>query len=201
METAKKCIWCLSSEPDRTFEKKAHTIPKSLGGQNFNKFVCDDCNGFFGATTPENRYSIEEALKETFCISRERFLNNTPTKRQIGKFKSKFFDVKFRNGKPRLIVKPSFLLKSQFLTELCRNFKRGLIKMWLEEFDRQSGYKVGHDAKYKVLRDFARYNIGDLPVVYFEREIGMIAMTDREAETPVLIFNRMIYLYENQIFT
>ncbi|MBK0368245.1 HNH endonuclease [Flavobacterium agrisoli] len=39
----KSCLWCLKKEPDVTFIKKAHTIPKSLGGQNYNKNVCDDC--------------------------------------------------------------------------------------------------------------------------------------------------------------
>jgi hypothetical protein len=57
-----------------TFNKKAHSIAKSLGGQNFNKYVCDSCNEYFGATIQTNNYSIEEALKETFCISRQRFL-------------------------------------------------------------------------------------------------------------------------------
>lgn len=80
----KKCIWCLENENQVTFEKKAHTIPKSLGGQNFNKHVCDDCNKYFGETTKINGYSIEEALKETFCLSRQRFLGDKKTKRQIG---------------------------------------------------------------------------------------------------------------------
>jgi|AntRauTorckE5430_2_1112549.scaffolds.fasta_scaffold40981_2 hypothetical protein len=39
-----KCLWCLEEEPKVTFNKKAHTIPKSLGGQNYNKNVCDSCN-------------------------------------------------------------------------------------------------------------------------------------------------------------
>jgi hypothetical protein len=29
----KKCIWCLKTEPEVTFIKRAHTIPKSLGGK------------------------------------------------------------------------------------------------------------------------------------------------------------------------
>jgi len=68
------CIRCFDSEPKVTFNKKAHSIPKSLGGQNFNKYVCDSCNEYFGATSQTNNYSIEEALKETFCISRQRFV-------------------------------------------------------------------------------------------------------------------------------
>jgi hypothetical protein len=87
----KKCLWCKLDETKTTFDKKAHTIPKSLGGQNFTRFVCDDCNHFFGNSTAENRYSIETALKETFCLTRQRFLLGSTQKKQIGRFKSIFF--------------------------------------------------------------------------------------------------------------
>jgi len=197
----KNCIWCFNTEPNVTFVKKAHTIPKSLGGQRFNKCVCDCCNEYFGATTQLNNYSIEEALKETFCISRQRFLSSGNPKRQVGKFKSKFFDIKERNGKPRLAVKQSFQFKVDFQKELCRNFKRGLLKMWFEEFDRQSKNEIGNDVKYNLLRNFARYNLDDLPVIYFERRIGIFMMTKSEAETPILLLNRMKYLYEDEKFT
>ena len=40
----KKCSWCL--ETDVPFEKIAHTIPKSLVGQNFKPNACDNCNEF-----------------------------------------------------------------------------------------------------------------------------------------------------------
>jgi hypothetical protein len=56
-----KCLWCFNSEPIVTFKKKAHTIPKSLGGQNYNNNVCDCCNSYFG-DKQEKDYSIEEAL-------------------------------------------------------------------------------------------------------------------------------------------
>lgn len=197
----KKCIWCLEDENKVSFNKKAHTIPKSLGGQNFNKLVCDSCNEFFGSTTKSNGYSIEEALKETFCISRQRFLSHRKTKRQVGTFKSKFFDIKDRNGKLRLVVKPAFLLKTEFQKELCRNFKRGLIKMWFEEYDRQTSHRYSYDEKFHYIRSFARFNQGDLPVLYFERNAGILILTKSEAETPVLILNRMGYLLHDEIFT
>jgi hypothetical protein len=198
---SKTCIWCLKPDSEATFINKAHTIPKSLGGQNFNKYVCDKCNSYFGETTPLNGYSIESALKETFCITRQRLLDSIKTKRQVGPFKSKFFDVKYRKDKPRLVVKQAFLLKPDFQRELCRNFKRGLIKMWFEEFDRQSNHTAGQNSKYEILRSFARYNTADLPVVYFQRSIGVFMTLKSEAETPVLLLNRMKYLYENEKFT
>ena len=197
----KKCLWCRLDETETTFNKKAHTIPKSLGGQNYNQTVCDNCNHFFGNATSENRYSIETALKETFCITRQRFLSGKTQKRQVGKFKSIFFDVKDRNGKLRLTLNKSFLFKSEFQQKLCRSFKRGLMKMWLEEFDRQSKNNIGHNEKFETIRQFSRYDIGNIPVIYFERRIGLFIFTKCEAETPILMLNRMKYLYENEKFT
>ncbi|VXB87536.1 HNH endonuclease [Flavobacterium sp. 9AF] len=197
----KKCIWCLKSEDKVTFIKKAHTIPKSLGGQRFNKNVCDDCNEYFGKTTKKNGYSIEEALKETFCLSRQRFLINRKTKRQIGKFKSKFFDIKERNGKTRIVIKRTFLLKSDFQKESCINFKRGLVKMWFEEYDRQTNHLLCLDSKFDYIRNFARFNKYDIPILYFERNIGIFIMFERESETPILMFDRMEYLYDDDFFT
>ncbi len=196
----KKCIWCLENENQVTFEKKAHTIPKSLGEQNFNRHVCDDCNKYFGETTKINGYSIEEALKETFCLSRQRFLGDRKTKRQIGVFKSKFFEIKERNGKKRIVLKRAFLFKSSFQLELCRNFKRGLVKMYFEEFDRQTKHFECANEKYNYLRQFARFNELDIPIVYFERKIGLFVMKEKEAETPILMFGRMNYLIENDKF-
>lgn len=193
----KRCLWCLENEPIATFSKKAHTIPKSLGGQNFNRNVCDDCNSYFG-NKQEVNYSIEEALKETFNITRQRLLFSQKQKRQVGKFKSRFFDIKQRNGKPRLVVKPSFLLNSTFQRELSHNFKRGLYKMYLEELNRQTN--KGFEPEYNVIRHFARYGKGTATVLYFTRVVGIMMMFEREAETPILHFDRMKYLYSNEKF-
>ncbi len=192
-----KCLWCLNEEPKVTFEKRAHTIPKSLGGQNYNKNVCDECNSYFG-NKQEVNYSIEEALKETFNITRRRLLMDKTPKRQVGKFKSRFFDIKERNGKPRLVIKPSFRLNSTFQRELSYYFKRGLYKMYLEELNRQTN--KGFEPKYDVIRNFARYGKGTATVLYFNRVIGIMLMFKREAETPILYFDRMKYLYSNEQF-
>jgi hypothetical protein len=197
----KRCIWCRLNEIETKFNTKAHSIPKSLGGQNINPNVCDNCNHFFGNATSENRYSIETALKETFCITRQRFLSGKSHKRQVGRFKSIFFDVKDKKGKLRIKFKKSFLFKVEFQQKLCRSFKRGLLKMWLEEFDRQSKTQIGQNEKYETIRQFSRYDIGNIPVIYFERRIGVFIFTKNEAETPILILNRMKYLFENEKFT
>jgi hypothetical protein len=91
LQTDKICLWCLQKGPNVTFAKKAHTIPKSLGGQNFNKNICDDCNYYFGNSDSHNgKYSIEVALKEAFTISRKRFLLGGINKRKVGEFKYQF---------------------------------------------------------------------------------------------------------------
>jgi hypothetical protein len=195
--TDRKCIWCLETEPNVTFIKKAHSIPKSLGGQHYNKNVCDGCNSYFGNRDSHNgKYSIEVALKEAFSISRKRFLLGGIPKRKVGEFKSQFFEMKERNGKYRLAVRPSYMFASQL--ELCRAFKRGLYKMYFEELNRQK--KMGYEAHFDIVRSFARYNKGDLPVLYFTRKIGVMIFFKSEAETPILYFDRMNYLFSNEKF-
>lgn len=193
----KKCIWCLKQEPATTFFKKAHTIPKSLGGQNFNRNICDECNYYFGNRDSHNgKYSIEVALKEAFTISRKRFLLGSTGRRKVGEFKSQFFEIKERKGKYRLAVKSSFMFASQF--ELCRAFKRGLYKMYFEELNRQRN--LGYASSYNIIRNFARHNVGDLPILYFTRRYGIMMFFKSEAETPVLYFDRMKYLYSDEKF-
>lgn len=196
----KKCIWCLKTEPEVSFKKKAHTIPKSLGGQNYYSNVCDSCNSFFG-NKEETYYSIEEALKEAFNISRKRFLlNDKNVKRKVGKFKSRFFDIKKQpNATYKLKVKSTFKLKPGFQKDLAFYFKRGLYKMYFEELCRQESIDY-EDTKYNFIRNFARYGVGNPNVYYFYRSVGLIATFSREAETPVLYFNRMKYLFSNKKF-
>jgi hypothetical protein len=199
MTKSKKCLWCLKSSSETTFDKKAHTIPKSLGGQNYNQYVCDECNYHFGNRECHNgKYSIEVALKEGFNISREMFMKAGTQKRKVGEFKSQFFEVKERKGKYRLVIKDSFRFTKGFQEELCRAFKRGLLKMYLEELNRQTG--EGFETKFNTIRDFARYNKNDIPVFYFYRKLPLIAMLKAEAETPILYFGKMKYLVSNENF-
>ena len=195
----KKCLWCLKTEPETTFNKKAHTIPKSLGGQNYNGNICDECNAYFGSKEGHNGvYSLEEALKETFNITRRRLLNPKDTKRKVGRFKSKFFEIEKSNQKNKIIIKNNFKFIPSFQKEFARGFKRGLYKMYLEELNIQKG--LGYEKKYDIVRNFARYNRGDLPTLYFIRKYGVIFMLKKEAETPKLYFNKMKYLYKDDKF-
>jgi len=164
-----------------------------------NPNICDDCNYYFGNRDINNsQYSIEEALKETFNIPRKRLLTGSTPRRKIGDFKSKFFEVKIRNGKYRLSIKQSFKFSPNFQKELCRSFKRGLYKMYFEELNRQK--KIRYEKKFNPIRDFARYNKNNLPVIHYHRKHGAIRSIKREAESPVLIFDRMLYLISNDKF-
>lgn len=193
----KKCLWCLKLETEVTFNKRAHTIPKSLGGENINANVCDKCNEYFG-NKQEEKFSIEEALKEGFNITRKRILMSSNPKKQVGNFKSRFFDIKEKKGKLKLEFKSSFRFDSDFQKVLCRSFKRGLYKLYFEELNRQKN--IGYESKYNLIRKFARYNENDLPVFYFQRKFGLIALMEREAESPELFFDRMKYLYSDNNF-
>lgn len=184
----KKCIWCSLDESQGFFNKRAHTIPQSLGGLNICENVCDHCNSFFG--THNNKLPpIETIIKETFNISRARFLF---TDGQIGKnkamsrFSSVYFNVDFK--KRSIDLKPSYELKTGFQEKICRQLKKGIFKMFLEERERQKG--DAHDSKYDFIREFARYDLGDYPVVYFERRHGIIAMAKDWARNPAIFMDK-----------
>lgn len=194
MSKEKKCIWCLKSPEETSFKKEAHTIPKSLGGKNICSNVCDSCNHYFGR--PSKEYpAIETVLKEAFNISRARFLGkeNIGKNKPLLKFSSIYFNVSFT--KNQIDLKPSFKLQRGFQEKLCRQFKRGIFKILLEESERQQG--SGFHKKFDFIREFARYNLGDYPVFYFKRRFPIIpGITDwfKHPEFLMEDDSRMLYL-------
>lgn len=194
----KKCIWCLKEEPGVNFQTKAHTIPKSLGGQNYNPNVCDSCNKYFGERTYKY-YSIETALKETFNISRFRLLETQITKKKIKDYRSVFFNLKSTKKSFVVEIKDTFRFDNHSQNELCRAFKRGLYKLYFEELNRQKN--IGYEKSFDIIRKFSRYDENDLPVFYFHRSLPAILLKGNELETPILYFERMNYLYSNEYFT
>lgn len=180
------CIWCRKDNLAVPFNKDAHTIPQSIGGIDICLNVCDDCNHFFGSPN-NNLPSIETVFKETFNITRARFLkanNDIGKNKTLTHFKSIYFNVDLK--KRKLELKPSFQLKPGFQSKICRQFKRGLYKVFLEETERQN--KDGLDEKYDFIRDFARYDLGDLPVLYFPRINGVFLLTIEEIKHPSFYF-------------
>lgn len=190
----KVCIWCRESESKVSFNNKAHTIPKSLGGTHICKNVCDECNSFFG--NPQNGYpSVEAILKDTFGISRAMLLNNKTLEKykQINKFTTSYFKVNIE--KSTINLKQSYSLNRGFQEKVCRQMKKGIYKMFLEEMDRKIGNAL--DERFDFIREFARYNLGDCPVINFERRYGLILVYEPYLLKPELYFDqdyRMKYL-------
>lgn len=188
----KKCIWCSKTELNANFKKLAHTIPQTLGGKNICINVCDNCNHFFGSY--DNKIPpIETVIKETFNISRARFLqhdNEIGKNKAMPRFSSIYFNVDFVKNKYAL--KTSYKFHPNFQEKISRQLKKGLYKIFLEETERQKF--DGHSDKFDFIREFCRYDLGDYPVFYFERTNGVIMMTKSWAKSPEL------FLEENQQF-
>ena len=181
--------------------KLAHTIPQTLGGQNICSNVCDICNDFFGRHY-QGSPSIELILKETFNISRMRFLhsqNEIGKNKALAKFSSTYFDVDLK--KHKINLKLAYKLQKGFQERVCRQLKKGLYKIFLEERERQKG--DGLESNYDFIREFARYNIGDYPVFYFDRTKALIIMPMTLAVKPDFFLDdgfRMEYLVNEPSF-
>ena len=181
----KKCIWCSKDELKTTFKNLAHTIPKSLGGKNICDNVCDACNSFFGNRT-STLPAVEMVFKETFAAARYRFLSlEDPSKstKQQSRYKSVYFDIKNNRFK----LKSQYKFNHSFQTTVCRQLKKGIFKVYLEEIERQRGQ--GHDGQYNFIREFCKYDLGDYPVIYFERMHPIFPMTQSWVENPVFILD------------
>ncbi|WP_319502143.1 HNH endonuclease [uncultured Draconibacterium sp.] len=173
------CIWCNRDERSTTFDKMAHIVPQSLGGKLTCENVCDECNHYFGSNgTPP----IETVFKEAFNITRYRLLTkeNIGKNKPLSRFKSIFFEIK--TDPLNLVLKQSFKLKPGFQAKLCRQFKRGIYKVFLEENERVNGDSL--QDRFDFIREFARRNIGDYPLLYFPRKNPMMLMMDKELEEP-----------------
>ena len=195
----KKCIWCKKDELETTFQSIAHTIPKSIGGSDICENVCDECNHYFGQAH-DRVPSIETVIKESFNVSRARFLhvsNEIGKNRSLHHFTSLFFKVNFL--KMQIDIKPALKLQHGFLNNLCHQFKRGIYKIYLEESERQNG--DGHSECYDFIRSFARYNRGNYPVFYFPRKWPILFQIKDEIKHPKFHFdNVMNYQIKNRYF-
>lgn len=197
----KKCIWCLETDEKVSFKKIAHTVPQNLGGKNICSNVCDNCNAYFGNYN-DKLPPIETILKETFNISRAKFLsidNQIGKNKAMPKFSSIYFNANFEKG--TLSLKPAYKLTPNFQQNILRQLKKGLYKIYLEETERQEG--SAHHEKYNFIRDFCRYNIGDYPIIYFERLHGIVMMSKEWPKTPELFLDKesqFLYLVQEPGF-
>ncbi len=185
----KKCIWCSKTENTAPFKKEAHTVPQSLGGRQICQNVCDLCNSFFGSHQI-GKPSIETILKESLNVSKFRILNNgKPIGRghPAGRFKSIYFDVNFKRVPATIRLKAAYSLRPNFQKIITRQFKRGLYKVFLEETERKLGN--AHEDRFNFIRAFARYDLGDCPVLHFERSVGILYLSMDLINHPKLSIN------------
>jgi hypothetical protein len=73
--------------------------------------------------------------------------------------------------------------------------------MFLEEKERQFNDVL--DSKFNFIREFARYGIGDYPVLYFNRKFPVLLNIPEHLKNPSLLFKnspRMNYLYADAFF-
>lgn len=108
--------------------------------------------------------------------------------------KSEYFNIDYRNKNVEL-KKSKTRFDSDFKYKLTRQFKRGFYKMYLEELERQLG--TAHSDQYDFIRQFARYDLNDLPLFYFYKSWGAIAATEDTFKNPSLEMDKemkMLYL-------
>lgn len=195
----KVCVWCRKGEGVESFKKKAHTLPDSLGGMHKCDNVCDRCNAFFGSPQV-GLMPIETALKEGLNLSKFHLLSSMDSLKKgdsAGRFKSVYFKADFKSTKHSVRLKPPYSLRPHFQELITRQFKRGLYKVFLEEIERQRGKAL--EDRFDFIREFARYNLNDLPVLHFERIYGALFCSIDDLRHPQLFMeeeSRSKYLLE-----
>lgn len=152
------CIWCGKKKPEVTFYTRPHIIPQSLGGTDIGFDVCDKCNHYFGKTStlPSCDLTIKEVFR-AFTVFGNNLDENT-----YKKLKSYFWNYHHSTG--RINVKNTFNSK-----DVTLQFKRGLYEIFLQKYHKETGN--GNHPMFNAIRNFARYNKGDLHVHYLYNNI------------------------------
>lgn len=156
-----KCIFCKCEEPEVSFFKRPHILPKSMGGEIIGVDICDNCNGYFGCSDTlikvPPRWPVEVCVKEIIGIARYLFLKHEKNAR----YKSKFFNIWESKHTIDIIHTNLFSKDSAFLT---RQFKRGLYELFLQAY--HNATYDGLNPQFDKMRNFARFNEGDMSVYY-----------------------------------
>ena len=140
------------------------------------KDVCEECNHYFG-TAPKHRHgipSIDHAFKEVFGAFRMfgKSLNSNSYK----SYSSAYFEYRHEYG----IIRIKQRLNTIAIT---RQFKRGLYEAFLQKYHLVTGN--GNNPIFDAVRNFARYDIGDLRVYYAFNNV-ILAPGEDETNHPVL---------------
>ena len=162
-----KCIWCGKTEEEgASFVSRPHVIPLRLGGNQIGIDICDECNHYFGTCTKNERVSVDMAIKEVLQLSKLS-LSSSGTLKNCS---SNYFYI----DADKKLIKPrgfGFPLKSFTIP-----FKRGLCECFLQKYHSVT-YK-GNEERFDMLRNFARYGVGNIPVYYTFNNV--IFTTDSE---------------------
>lgn len=153
------CIWCGKKEPQVTFNKAPHIIPKGLGGTEIGCDVCDDCNSYFG-TAHNGTPNTNLVFKEIFGAIRA--FSKTPSVHTYKNLSSVYFN--FFYSKNQITIKGAFSIQ-----KITHQFKRSLYEVFMQKYHFHT--LMGLDADMNPVRDFARNNIGDLKVYYIFNNI------------------------------
>lgn len=188
-----QCIWCLKSKPEVKFYTKPHTIPKTLNVENIGFDICDSCNHFFG--TDESNgivpYSIDKISKEFFNVHKFLLTEKNPDSWKT--FKSQFF--RYYHTSKKLKIKVDYFRNPAYAKEFTRKFKRGIYNMFLQEYHRVTENAL--DERFNKIRDFARYNKGDIPLYYLVSSNGVRVNEDLKKPIQLHINQYAIERIEN----
>ncbi|MBK5191755.1 MAG: hypothetical protein JJE07_00845 [Flavobacteriaceae bacterium] len=179
----KICIWCRKDETQESFDKKAHTIPQSLGGKNICENVCDKCNHYFGSPQP-NLPSSELVLKEMLNISKYYLLKTANSIPKNKRYKSEYFNINWNTF--HIKIKPRYSLKDGFQKKLGRQFRKAMFKVFLEERERQRNDALAD--RFNFIREFARYDLGNYPIYIHIPKFKVILGSLPDIENPQIRF-------------
>ena len=154
--TTGKCIWCGREKPLVSFRTAPHIVPKCLGGEEIGTDICDDCNHSFG-TAVQGSPSVDSMFREVFEAYRFFLQLRTNEIKDSRRYKSCLFSY-FRKT-AIFKINNSYNLKT-----LTRQFKRSVFEVFLQKYHQETG--DGNNPKFEAVRNFARYNIGDLKLYY-----------------------------------
>lgn len=169
-----KCIWCGKKEPETTFYTAPHILPKRLGGLETGFDVCDECNHYFGTAEQIGRPCMDHAFKEVFGAIRMFTSQLGPD--SYKKFRSAYFS--YHHEGHLIKIKRNF--NSHAVT---RQFKRSLYEVFLQKYHQFTG--DGNNNIFSMVRDFARYDIGN-PHVFYAYNNVILSPDDNTKEHPFL---------------
>ena len=185
-----KCIWCGKQEPDVSFNTAPHILPRRLGGTEIGVDVCDDCNHYFGTSKQVGKPCMDHAFKEVFGAFRMFTSHLGPE--SYKKFSSAYFSY---HHKDHLIK-----IKSNFNSQaVTRQFKRSLYEVFLQKYHQVTG--DGNNPAFAMVRDFARYDIGNPHVLYAFNNI-ILSPDEKGIEHPSLPMSQKLIddMFESGFF-